>query len=95
MSVNWRAAGRRGAAASASSPKKKWPLRDVIDRNVGRLGDRDLLECGHQIATARDLFGPIYRYRRRCKECYERAAPKDYKAKLQKQKAELAAQTDK
>jgi hypothetical protein len=37
----------------------------------------DLLECGHRLAEASDIYGPRYPARRRCHKC-ERGEPRDF-----------------
>lgn len=67
--------GRAGAEAAARSPKKSWPLRKVVGdewiKHEGVAGSfrRELLECGHLIAPARDFIGETSPARRRCGEC--------------------------
>lgn len=64
-----------GAEASARSPKRKWPLRKIVDETwvevvPGVKVRRDVLECGHTISPAHDFIGETYPARRRCGKCY-------------------------
>lgn len=64
----------KGGQAAANSPKNKYPLRKIVgseqDPEYPSIYN-DLLECGHTVSKAKDLFGEVNRYRRRCKECFE------------------------
>jgi hypothetical protein len=60
-----RSRARDGAAASAASPKRYAPLREVTASGLGC----ETLECGHEIRTPRDLIGETAAFRRRCLDC--------------------------
>lgn len=66
-----------GASASAASPKRKWPLRKIVEDTVmvevapGIKVRRNLLECGHTVAPASDFIGETYPASRRCRKCYQ------------------------
>jgi hypothetical protein len=63
----------KGGKAAANSPKRHYPLRSIVgsepDPKYPSLTN-DVLECGHRVMRARDLFGEVNRYKRRCEDCF-------------------------
>lgn len=82
-----------GGSAAAMSPKRKWPLRRVIEDVWVEVPPllpagspfkvrRQKLECGHLIGIPTDMLGERYPERRRCGKCYSEslsAVPDPYK----------------
>lgn len=46
------------------------PLRKIVREEKSETGLwRDVLECGHLVAQAEDIYGKRHPMRRRCKKC--------------------------
>lgn len=65
--------------------EQSWKMRRVVEDHVVRpvriFGgmvwefEVDLLECGHVLSAANDLYGPRFPSRRRCTECAGSSPP--------------------
>ena len=56
-----------------------YPLRKV----VGQKGFDDILECGHSLFQASDMYGPRFPGKRRCRHCWK-ALTEEQRASVRK-----------
>lgn len=66
---------QKGGGAAGRSTLRLCPLRRVVDHSGDRL-QWDVLECGHKLYQASDIFGQRFPTRRRCRHCGPLAALK-------------------
>ena len=70
--MNKRHRAWKGGRAYGRSPLRHAPLRKIVEWGVGEYGNKERLECGHEIVQRYDLFGATYPISRRCLKCLEK-----------------------